>query len=35
MLFGYNGLDLTKGELAVEEPEEAFYCNYHGGVRWA
>src|SRR5512134_3316020 len=32
---GYNGkilhVDLTKGELTVEEPEEAFYRKYLGG----
>ncbi|HUE99966.1 MAG TPA: aldehyde ferredoxin oxidoreductase N-terminal domain-containing protein, partial [Anaerolineales bacterium] len=32
---GYNGkilhVDLTKGELTVEEPEEAFYRKYMGG----
>ncbi len=35
MLYGYNGkilhVDLTKGELTVEEPEEAFYRKYLGG----
>jgi aldehyde:ferredoxin oxidoreductase len=35
MPYGYNGkilhVDLTKGELAVEEPEEAFYRKYLGG----
>ena len=32
---GYNGkilhVDLTKGELTVEEPDEAFYRKYLGG----
>jgi len=35
MPYGYNGkilhVDLTKGELTVEEPEEAFYRKYLGG----
>ena len=35
MPFGYNGkilhVELTKGELAVEEPDEAFYRKYMGG----
>jgi len=35
MPYGYNGkilhVDLTKGELSVEEPEEAFYRKYLGG----
>jgi aldehyde:ferredoxin oxidoreductase len=35
MPYGYNGkilhVDLTKGELAVEEPNEAFYRKYLGG----
>lgn len=35
MSFGYNGqilhLDLTKGELSVENPPEAFYRTYMGG----
>ncbi|MGE5376439.1 MAG: aldehyde ferredoxin oxidoreductase family protein, partial [Bacteroidota bacterium] len=35
MPFGYNGkilhVDLTKGELTVEEPDEAFYRRYLGG----
>src|SRR5215211_8201212 len=36
---GYNGkilhVDLTKGELTVEEPEEAFYRKYLGGSAMA
>ena len=39
MPYGYNGkilhVDLTKGELAVEEPEEAFYRKYLGGSAMA
>ncbi|HSJ87310.1 MAG TPA: aldehyde ferredoxin oxidoreductase N-terminal domain-containing protein, partial [Anaerolineales bacterium] len=35
MPYGYNGkilhVDLTKGELTVEEPDEAFYRKYLGG----
>ncbi len=35
MPYGYNGkilhVDLTKGELTVEEPDEAFYRKYMGG----
>src|SRR5512143_2899470 len=35
MPYGYDGkilhVDLTKGELSVEEPEEAFYRKYLGG----
>jgi aldehyde:ferredoxin oxidoreductase len=35
MPYGYNGkilhVDLTKGELTVEEPQEAFYRTYLGG----
>jgi len=35
MPYGYNGkilhVDLTKGDLAVEEPDEAFYRKYLGG----
>jgi aldehyde:ferredoxin oxidoreductase len=35
MPYGYNGkilhVDLTKGELTVEEPDEAFYRRYLGG----
>ena len=35
MPYGYNGkilhVDLTRGELTVEEPEEAFYRKYLGG----
>ena len=35
MPYGYNGkilhVDLTKGELTVEEPQEAFYRKYLGG----
>src|SRR5574338_1365119 len=35
MPYGYNGrilhVDLTKGELSVEEPDEAFYRKYLGG----
>ena len=35
MSYGYNGkilhVDLTKGELTVEEPDEAFYRKYLGG----
>jgi hypothetical protein len=35
MPYGYNGkilhVDLTKGELTVEEPNEAFYRKYLGG----
>ena len=35
MPFGYNGrilhIDLTQGELTVEEPDEAFYRKYLGG----
>src|SRR5215212_3689842 len=39
MPYGYNGkilhVDLTKGERAVEEPEEAFYRKYLGGSAMA
>src|SRR5215208_3283910 len=35
MPYGYNGkilhVDLTQGELSVEEPQEAFYRKYMGG----
>ena len=35
MAYGYNGkilhVDLTKGEITVEEPQEAFYRKYLGG----
>ncbi len=35
MSYGYNGkilhVDLTKGELTIEEPDEAFYRKYLGG----
>ena len=38
MANGYTGkvlhVNLTEGELTVEEPEEKFYRTYMGVVRW-